>query len=165
MVDVYPKIGFEYYIKIVFCNSLISHSCMWLNSVISKACEKRHFYAIAVHSKSTDGAEGGEAEALVCCDKCVVEDMSYDTCMEDTCCYFWQQWEKCWTILDVIKNMLFENGNWHKIPTLNMECHFHRKMHSYWMDLKAMQMKRNKVIPVKHTFKKQKWSFPLPVWK
>lgn len=42
------KIGFEYYIKIVFCNSLISHSCMWLNSVISKACENRHFYAIAV---------------------------------------------------------------------------------------------------------------------
>ena len=56
------KIGFEYYIKIVFCNSLISHSCMWLNSVISKACEKRHFYAIAVHSKSTDGAEGRQEQ-------------------------------------------------------------------------------------------------------
>ena len=71
------------------------------------------------------GLRGDESRnALVCCDKCVVEDMSYDMCMEGTCCYFWQQWEKCWTILDVIKNMLFENGNWHKIPTLNMECHF-----------------------------------------
>ena len=33
--------------------------------------------------------------ALVCCDKCVVADMSYDTCVEGRCCYFWQQWEKC----------------------------------------------------------------------
>lgn len=41
-----------------FVNSLTQHSCMWLTSVISKACEKRRFYAIAAASRSADGVEG-----------------------------------------------------------------------------------------------------------
>lgn len=49
------RIGCKHYIKIVFCNSLIRHSCMWLNSVISKACENRRFYAIAVAQQECGG--------------------------------------------------------------------------------------------------------------
>lgn len=50
---------FQCCIKIVFCNSLISYSCMWLNSVISKACVNKSFYDIVVpYQRLQMGREG-----------------------------------------------------------------------------------------------------------
>lgn len=56
-MDVCPQLASSTTLKL-FCNSLTHHSCMWLTSVISKACEKRRFYAIAAASRGADGAEG-----------------------------------------------------------------------------------------------------------
>lgn len=110
------KIGFKYYIKIVFCNSLISHSCMRLNSVISKACENRCFYAIAVAQQECRWSWRRPRAKIHSC--AVVRVLRICVAIF---CSSRKNVELFWMWL---KNTLSENGSRHRISIfiLSMEC-------------------------------------------